>query len=89
MSKEEIYDERISPLMAQIIAICKEHKINMAAQFALDAKTDDPEDVLFCTTSLPSDPSDTVGLERVRDLTRIMRSTPAFSAFIITHQNAP
>lgn len=30
---EAIYDEQISPLMKQIIAICKEHKIPMFATF--------------------------------------------------------
>ena len=36
MSKEEIYDSQISPLMAQILKICREHKIAMIADFALD-----------------------------------------------------
>lgn len=31
--KEAIYDEKISPLMAQIIEICQEHKIPMFAEF--------------------------------------------------------
>ena len=26
-TKEDVYDEQIAPLMAQIIAICKEHRI--------------------------------------------------------------
>lgn len=30
---EQVYDERISPLMAQIIAICKEHEIPCVATF--------------------------------------------------------
>ena len=37
MTKEEIYDEQINPLMAQIINICKVNKIAMIADFALDA----------------------------------------------------
>jgi hypothetical protein len=32
---EEIYDEKISPLMKQVISICKEHKIPMIADFFL------------------------------------------------------
>lgn len=35
-TKETIYDEQINPLMAQILAICKEHNIEMVASFALD-----------------------------------------------------
>lgn len=31
MNKEQVYDEKIAPLMTQIIAICQEHKIAMLA----------------------------------------------------------
>ena len=31
---ESIYDEKISPLMRQIIDICKEHNMPMVASFA-------------------------------------------------------
>ncbi len=34
--KEKIYDDQISPLIAQIIAVCKEHKISLLADFVLD-----------------------------------------------------
>ena len=34
--KEKIYDEQISPLMSQIIEICKEHKIPLFANFGFD-----------------------------------------------------
>jgi len=49
MSKEATYDERISPLMTQIIKTCKEHKIAMVAQFALPSEADVD---LCCTTAL-------------------------------------
>ena len=48
MNKEAIYDSQINPLMAQIIAICKEHKINAHATFLLD-------DDNACTTHLKVD----------------------------------
>lgn len=48
---EAIYDEKISPLMAQIIAICKEHDIPMYATVQY-AGGDTPEDVKMCTTIL-------------------------------------
>lgn len=49
MSKEQVYDEKIFPLMGEVIRICKEHKIAMLADFALD-------DVdLHCTTALLAD----------------------------------
>lgn len=49
MTKEDAYDSLINPLMAQIIAICKEHEIPMLASFALD------EEDLHCTTALLQD----------------------------------
>lgn len=34
MTKEDIYDNKISPLMAQVIEICQTHGIAMIANFA-------------------------------------------------------
>ena len=45
MTKEQIYDEQISPLMTQIIAICNEHKIANVLTFSLDR-----DEGLVCTT---------------------------------------
>ncbi|MBZ5795945.1 hypothetical protein K8353_38090 [Burkholderia contaminans] len=49
ITKEQIYDEQISPLMTQIIAICKEHGIPIVASFFTPGN-DDPE--LAVTTAL-------------------------------------
>lgn len=46
MTKEKIYDEKIEPLMASILEICKKHKIAMIADFALD------NDGSHCTSAL-------------------------------------
>jgi hypothetical protein len=35
MTKENIYDSAIAPLMTQVIELCKEHKINMFVTFVL------------------------------------------------------
>lgn len=48
MTKEKVYDDQIEPLMRQILAICKEHKIAMLADFTLD-------DDMKCTSALLSD----------------------------------
>ena len=48
-TKEQIYDDKISPLMAQIITICKIHKIPIVASFFIPG-ADDPE--LAVTTAL-------------------------------------
>jgi hypothetical protein len=85
--KEAIYDEKISPLMAQILSLCKEHKINMAATFSLDY---DPEadETLFCTSVLPCDESDEKGYERVNECRATMYPQPQFAAFTITTHKA-
>jgi hypothetical protein len=46
MTKEEVYDTKINPLMEQIIQICKEHKIAHICTFSLDRESE-----LFCTTN--------------------------------------
>lgn len=51
MTREQMYDDKISPLMAQIIAICKEAQIPMLAEFALDW-SEDEQSHLKCTTAL-------------------------------------
>ena len=57
MNKEQIYDNQISPLMQQIIAVCREHGIAMTASFAIDHDGEGPEgqdcSALVCSTLLP------------------------------------
>jgi hypothetical protein len=50
VTKEEIYDAQIDPLMAQILVICKANKIAMIADFSLD-----DEDDLHCTSATLED----------------------------------
>lgn len=52
MNKEEIHDSQISPLMAEIIAICKANKIAMLASFHIPT---DEDPGLECTTALLTD----------------------------------
>lgn len=52
MTKEQIYDEQVAPLMKQVLSVCKEHKIAMVAQFAVPTE-DDPD--LLCTSALLDD----------------------------------
>ena len=51
-TKEQVYDDEVFPLMAQIIDICKAHKIAMVASFAVPNE-DNP--ALQCTTALLED----------------------------------
>jgi hypothetical protein len=81
-NKEQIYDERIHPLMAQILAICKEHKIAMLASFAIPNE-DDPD--LRCTSCLLEDeyepPPDFVKAKNI-----IVCTKPTMFAFTITER---
>jgi hypothetical protein len=45
MTKGQVYDSQIAPLMEQIIEICKQTKIAMIADFGLD-------DDIHCTSAL-------------------------------------
>ena len=58
MTKEEIYDDQINPLMARIINVCKEHNIPFIASFQLTGE--DTEEVIFCNSSLLPDGSSAV-----------------------------
>lgn len=49
--RETAYDMHISPLMTQIIALCKEHNIPVVANFELDFNADEGSPC-FCTTVL-------------------------------------
>lgn len=49
-TKEAVYDEQIAPLMARIIAICKEHEIPLACSFQYENDEDNGEGL--CATVL-------------------------------------
>lgn len=86
--KEAFYDEKISPLMAQIIALCKEAKINMVADFSLGPDPNNDDEPMFCTTSLPNlDPDDEAGMERMTRAYRTLRPRSDFMAFTIIGGN--
>ena len=57
MNKEQVYDEQISPLMQQIIAVARQHGIAMVASFDIghDGEGPNGEDCshLTCNTLLP------------------------------------
>lgn len=47
---EDIYDAQISPLMSQIIEICKEHNIPMVATFQYAKHTEEEGSFSNCST---------------------------------------
>ena len=52
-NEEATYDERIHPLMGEILSICKERGIPMIAQFNYGH---DGETPLLCTSYIPAGP---------------------------------
>jgi hypothetical protein len=82
MNKEQVYDESISPLVAEIIRICKANGIAMIANFA--CPNDEQED-LQALTFLPDEngnhPENHVLAHRAI-------RPPRFSSFVITTNSA-
>lgn len=55
MTKEEIYDAQIAPLMTQIIGVAQAHGIAMVASFAIPS---DEDENLLATTLTPDGDGD-------------------------------
>lgn len=91
MNKEEIYDEQISPLMQNIIGVCREHGIAMIASFniAHDGEGPNGEDCsrLTCTSHL-SDGEGTFDERFSKAAVAIQRSAPHHIGMSITTQHA-
>ncbi len=79
--KEEVYDSEISPLMKQVIAICKEHDIPMLASFIYE--NDEESGIGDCSTLLnPKGPRHHQNL--TNGLTEVRRSEHSTAAITIT-----
>ena len=79
MSKEQVYDDEIAPLMARIIEVSKRAGIACFCTFDISAE-DDPG--FHCTTCLPD--GDGVFPDAIRDCERRVCRRPQFMAFAIT-----
>ena len=75
---ESVYDEEISPLMQQIIAICKAHNLPMVASFAYENCGE--KGVGCCTTTLTFKGRH---IKEFAEATSVIRGNPVFSAFTI------
>lgn len=78
--KEEEYDRLLSPLMTQIIEICREHEIPMFCSFQFRSTKEDEGDG-YCTTHLGG-PGHEVN-EKFSQCFRAVRSSPQFATFSI------
>lgn len=74
IDKEAVYDERISPLVQQIIEICKGENIPFLMEFGLREATVEDED-LYCLTAVYGKPG--------------MMRTPHFSKALRVLKNDP
>jgi len=85
--REAAYDEHLSPLMSQVIALCKEHKIPLLACFDLAGEDDEQEgaETLRCTTCL-SGPDWLLHETFEKALVVIRPPPPSFMAFTITKE---
>jgi hypothetical protein len=76
-NNEKPYDEKISPLMDQIIEICQENKIPMAAQFVV-TENEDPSEDLLCSTALPHEN------KQIMEVVKVMINNPKFIVVTIS-----
>lgn len=83
MNKEQVYDEKISPLMTQIIDICHEHNIGMLADFEIP---NDEDSDLCCTSATPGD-GDQISRRHSRALSMLMGEGRVF-AFAVSGKDA-
>lgn len=82
-NKEAVHDSQITPLMEQIIAICKKHKIPMLATFNYARLAKDGGTDMMCTTCLDG----VNGYQppaMLKALNVIRNCTAEFAAFTIT-----
>lgn len=78
--KDSLYDEKISPLMKQVIDICKEEGIPMLAQFYIRSADVDPDgEDLYCTTTLPAEGNTPDDMRRRMQIVRHGERTEAFA----------
>ena len=59
IDNEDFYDEKIAPLMAQIIDLCKERDIPHVCVFQLQNKEANEDDPLCCSTVRVNDKNTT------------------------------
>lgn len=73
---ESVYDEQISPLMQQIIAICQEHNMPMIASFAFE--NCEERNLGCCTTVLNA--FDNRKVKEFDEATRVIQRRPVVMA---------
>lgn len=78
--KEDAYDEEMAPLVAKLIALCKQNSVSVFMHFELDAYEDDDgeEHSCMCTSSIPIGSRDDPGNIRIGEMMAVSRTGPTF-----------
>lgn len=77
--KESVYDEKIAPLMAQILKVCKEEDIPMIASFKLKDETEEDGEMLCTSFVLPKEHTP----DKYIECRNIIYRSPSFMAMMI------
>jgi hypothetical protein len=85
---EAVYDEKIAPLMTQIIAICQENKLPVFATFLYGQSVGDEGQRDLCTTIQQFPGRNPEMLDRLDDLVRFGLPEDRAVAFMITSKPA-
>jgi hypothetical protein len=78
---EDVYDDEIAPLMAQILEICRKHKIPMMASFCY-SNNNEEDDKGLCTSTLNN--FDDRYIENYEHAVRYLIEGPPTAATLIT-----
>jgi len=83
--KEKIYDDKIAPLMKQIIEICKEEQLPMVAQFYLKKDREDNGEPMYCTTTIvpAKKDMDEEAYDQLRCVANAMKYGPKGKPFVM------
>ena len=81
IDKEAVYDEKVSPLVSQIIEICKQEKIPFIMSFALREESEEVGD-LYCTTAIYGQPG-MMKTSTFPKAMKVIKSEPEFLGVMI------
>lgn len=81
IDKEAVYDEKVSPLVQQIIEICKEENIPFLMQFALTER-ETREDDIYCMSAMYGHPG-MMETPTFQKAIKVLRGEPGIATFMV------
>jgi hypothetical protein len=84
-NKEAIYDEKIAPLMHEILQICKAEELPMIATFYLKSEdgSEQDEGPMYCTSNILPKDNSPEHFYKLSELARCPQGKPYVTAFMI------